>query len=90
MSDAHTDWKRLRQMSEAQIEHNALADPDAQPTTKAMWDQARVVLPDGEPRQMIAIRVSQRVLRHFRKNGRGYQSRINAVLESYVDQQERA
>ncbi len=47
------------------------------------WENAQPVMPDlTEP---ITLRVKQSVLRYFQAEGKkGYQSRINAVLESYV------
>jgi uncharacterized protein (DUF4415 family) len=85
MSTSKTDWDRLRNMTDEEIEAAAKADPDAQPTTKEMWHGARIVMPTGEPKEVITIRVSPKVLNFFKANGKGYQSRINTVLEAYVD-----
>jgi putative transcriptional regulator len=38
-----TDWQRLRDMTEAEVEAAALGDPDAQPLTGAMLAQMRRV-----------------------------------------------
>lgn len=40
-----TDWKRLAEMPEAEIEVNALSDADASPTDYDFWNDARVVTP---------------------------------------------
>jgi len=37
-----------------------------------------------EPKQVVNLRLSKRVLTRFRKDGPGWQTRINAVLESWV------
>jgi len=38
-----------------------------------------------KPKADLHMRIDQDVLDFFRKTGRGYQSRINAVLRSYVE-----
>ena len=48
----------------------------------AFWREAELVRPDRTER--ITLRVKRSVLDHFRAPGRGYQTRINRVLESYV------
>lgn len=48
----------------------------------AVWVRA-ATLPAGK--QQITIRIDQDVLDFFRLNGARYQSRINAVLRSYVE-----
>lgn len=49
---------------------------------EAFWREAELVEPD--PTEQITIRVKRSVLDHFRTPGKGYQTRINRVLESYV------
>lgn len=39
----HTDWARLRDMTEQEVHAAALADPDARPVTDAEWQAARKV-----------------------------------------------
>lgn len=48
----------------------------------AFWREADLVEPDRT--EQITLRVKRSVLDHFRAPGRGYQTRINRVLESYV------
>jgi uncharacterized protein (DUF4415 family) len=36
------------------------------------------------PKKAVSLRLSPRVLKHFRAGGRGWQTRINAVLEAHV------
>ncbi len=49
---------------------------------ETFWREAELVEPD--PTEQITIRVRRSVLDHFRAPGKGYQTRINRVLESYV------
>jgi uncharacterized protein (DUF4415 family) len=46
------------------------------------WDSVTVEMP--EPKGDLHMRVDRNVLGFFRKTGKGYQIRINAVLRSYV------
>ena len=46
------------------------------------WQQAELVEPDLT--EQITLRVERSVLAYFRAGGKGYQTRINRVLESYV------
>ena len=49
---------------------------------ESFWREAASVAPDRTER--ITLRVKRSVLDHFRSQGKGYQTRINRVLESYV------
>ena len=76
------DLTRLRRLSERELlatSPKELADlPDD------FWDQAIVVEP--VVKQPISLRVDADVLQWFKKQGPRYQSRINAVLRSYMTQ----
>jgi uncharacterized protein (DUF4415 family) len=83
-----TDWDRLRAMTEEEIEANAAADPDNPAWTDAELQAADLVLPSEEPKVPVSIRLDSEVLDYFKQAGRGYQSRINAVLLGYVRSQQ--
>ena len=52
------------------------------------WRQATLVEPDRT--EQISLRVRRSVLQWFKRPGRGYQTRINRVLETYVQAQREA
>ena len=60
------------------------------PTMNAMTVETRVgptaTVELPQPKSVLNMRVDRDVLDFFRSQGRGYQTRINAVLRSYVDQ----
>jgi len=58
-------------------------DPDAVPLD-IDWSDAVLIIPPKK--QAISIRVDEDVLNFFKKQGDGYQRRINAVLRSYMQQ----
>jgi uncharacterized protein (DUF4415 family) len=79
-----TDWARVDAMTEEEIDAAARSDPDAQPTDEAFWEEAVLVFPS---KQLVCIRIDRDVLDWFRSQGRGYQTRMNAVLRSYMEAQ---
>ena len=81
-TDSGTDWDRLRRMSDDEIHAAALADPDAQPTDETFWKNAKLVYP--EAKETITIRLDSEMVKWFKEQGKGYQTRINAVLCAYM------
>jgi len=47
------------------------------------WDNARLVMP--RPKPSISLRIDPEVLDWYKSLGRGYQTRMNAVLRSYME-----
>ncbi len=77
-------WSVFDALDDQQIVQAVAGDPDAAPIAgDEFWKNARVVLPLAK--QAISIRLDEDVLAYFKKLGPGYQSRINAVLRSYID-----
>jgi uncharacterized protein (DUF4415 family) len=50
---------------------------------KSFWKTARLTMP--EPKERLTIRVDHDVVQWLKQNGRGYQTRINAILRSYME-----
>ena len=48
--DSQTDWHRVKNMTESEIEAAAASDVDAQPTDEAFWADAKVMMPQPMPR----------------------------------------
>jgi uncharacterized protein (DUF4415 family) len=76
-----SNWKKAAAMSDEQLEASIAADPD-EAGMVIDWDKATVEMP--QPKALLNMRVDRDVLEFFRKTGKGYQTRINAVLRSYV------
>ncbi len=81
--DDKSDWKRAAALTDAEIEAAVSDDPDEAGMT-VDWTQASVELP--QPKAVLNMRVDRDVLEFFRRQGKGYQTTINAVLRSYVEQ----
>ena len=84
-NETATDWERLRHLSDADIHAAVVADPDIIPTDKDFWGSAEIVLP--QPKPTITIRIDSEVLAWLKGQGKGYQSRINAILRAYMKTQ---
>lgn len=84
LAKTRTDWKRVRSLSDREIRNAIEKDPEARPTDAKFWKKARVVLP--QPKQAITIRLDADLLTWLRRQ-KGYQTRINAVLRTYMDAQ---
>jgi len=76
---SRTDWKRIDAMRDEDID---LSDsPELGPDFFA-----NAIIWPG-PKKQITLRIDPDVLMFFRKQGRGYQTAINAVLRKYVEAQ---
>ena len=83
---SETDHALLKQLTPSQIEKMAVSDPDHPPLDDDFWKGV-----DHAPRkEAISIKLDEDVLTFFRKQGRGYQTRINAVLRRYMQAKRRA
>jgi len=64
-----------------EIRKGIAADPDAHATDEKFWKNAKVVWPTRK--QIVTMRLDADLLRWFRQQ-RGYQTRINAILRTYM------
>jgi uncharacterized protein (DUF4415 family) len=81
-----TDWKRVRALTDREIEEAIASDPDAAPLLDEEWFRtAKLVMP--ERKVPVSMRIDREVLEWFRRAGRGYLSRMHAVLRAYVEAQ---
>lgn len=81
-----TDWERLRSLDDKNIKDAVKDDPEVRPTNKDFWKHAKVVLP--RVKQTVTIRLDADLLGWLRQQ-KGYQTRINAVLRTYMEADKR-
>jgi uncharacterized protein (DUF4415 family) len=55
-----------------------LGQPDA-----LFWETAEVIMPSVK--QQITLKLAPQIIAYFKQHGRGVNTRINAVLKSYVE-----
>lgn len=73
-----TDWNRLRAMKDEDIDTSDIPELD-----ESFFKNARVVMPPEK--KHVSIRLDADVLDWMKAQGKGYQSRINAVLRAYYE-----
>lgn len=72
-----TGWAKLQNIADHEIDYS-----DIPPTDAKFWEKAKVVLP---PVKMhLSLRLDEDIVEWFKRQGAGYQTKINAVLRSYV------
>ena len=74
---SETDWDRVRAMTDEEIEANVDEADDG-----FIWSAAVMMPPIGK--EAVSIRLDADVLEYFKRGGKGYQTRINTVLRSYM------
>jgi uncharacterized protein (DUF4415 family) len=80
-SHGRANLAKLRRVTEAEI--NRSAPDELRNLPPDFWDEAVPVLPAAKI--PISLRVDADVLEFFRETGPKYQSRMNAVLRSYME-----
>ena len=74
----YSDIKRLENMKDSEIDYSDIPETD-----ESFWADAEVVMPRNKVH--VSIRLDADIVDWFKKQGRGYQSRINAVLKTYIE-----
>jgi uncharacterized protein (DUF4415 family) len=75
--ESRTDWERLKQMPDSDIDFGEI-----QELGEDFFANAKIRMP--QTKKAVSIRLDQDILAWFRHQGRGYQTRINSVLRSYM------
>jgi len=75
---SQTDWARIDAMRDEDIELADIPELD-----EAFFKNAVIRLP--EKKVPVTIRLDREVLEWFKAQGKGYQSRINALLKAYKE-----
>ncbi len=81
--ESKTNWAKVDAMTDADIARLTKDDPDE----NLEWGEWQVGIP--LPKQHLNLRIDADVLAWFKRQGRGYQTRMNAVLKAYVTAQKR-
>jgi uncharacterized protein (DUF4415 family) len=79
-----SDLDKLRRLTDEEIDASIVNDPDWEEFKDIDWSKAVLIIPPKK--KAISIRVDEDVLDYFKKQGAGYQRRMNAVLRSYMQQ----
>ena len=83
MSDSER-WEKFKNMKDEDIDYSDIPELTDEQLRSESW---QVVYPSEKKKINIAI--DEEVLEFFKKDGKGYQVRMNAVLAAYVKSQEK-
>jgi len=80
--DIMKESKKHRLEEIEKIQDNEIDYSDIPELDDSFWNNATIVYPENK--KPITLRLDTDVLEWFRSTGKGYQTRINAILKSYV------
>jgi uncharacterized protein (DUF4415 family) len=75
---SETDWDRIDAMRDEDLDTSDIPELD-----DSFFANAVIRLP--EPKASVTLRLDREVLDWFKSQGKGYQTRINAVLKGYKE-----
>jgi uncharacterized protein (DUF4415 family) len=87
--ESETDWARVDAMTEEELEAAIASDPDWADIPRDWYKHARPHYPAAK-RKEVRLRLDPDLLAWFKRQGPGYQARINAALRAFVEAHERA
>ena len=84
---SETDWKRIDAMTDADIDFSET--PEVTPEMFAQAILRRNFKPIPRKKQL-TLRIDSDVVDWYKNQGRGYQTRINALLRAYMKEHQRS
>lgn len=75
--ESRTRWRKLAALADEKIDTSDIPALD-----EDFFREATLRLPQAK--QLVSIRLDRDVLDWFKQQGKGYQTKINAVLQAYV------
>ena len=79
-----TDWKRVDGLSDRDIVRAIEDDPDTF-DPGAEWLRKASVPKPALPKERLTVRFDADMVSWFKRQGRGYQTRMNAILRAYFE-----
>ncbi|MCK9507776.1 MAG: BrnA antitoxin family protein [Pigmentiphaga sp.] len=87
-----TDWDHVRAWADKPVPYSPeddLYDPNDEAAVANFWKQAKISRPGRPPvavkRPTLNMRVDADVLEYLRASGKGWQTRVNALLREAVE-----
>jgi uncharacterized protein (DUF4415 family) len=79
---SRTDWKRVDALKESDIDLSEIREVSPEMFARAI---VRRGLKPVARKAQLTLRIDSDVLDWFRRQGQGYQTKINALLRAYMD-----
>ena len=73
--------EELAALLDEKIDYSDITELDA-----AFWNDAKIVFPEDNKKQL-TLRLDADIVEWFKSQGKGYQTRMNAVLRSFYESQ---
>ena len=83
---SETDWKRIDAMGDEDIDLSDIPEVTAEMFARGVV--RRGLKPVG-PKEQLTLRIDSDVVSWYRRQGRGYQTRINSLLRAYMEEHTR-
>ena len=74
----------------AALPDDAIDTSDIPELDEASWKSARLVMPDARKKAQVTAKFDADMVAWFKRQGRGYQARMNAVLRSFYEANRKA
>jgi uncharacterized protein (DUF4415 family) len=78
-----TNYKKINKLSDSDINYSDIPETDEE-----FWSDAQILFPSKKTH--LSIRLDDDIISWFKQFGRGYQTKINAVLRSYISSTQKA
>lgn len=82
--ESRTDLARVQAKTEEELERDIASDPDFCDVPENWYENAQAVMP--VPKKLLSLRLDSDIVDWFKRQGPGYQTRMNAVLRAYVQE----
>lgn len=79
---SETDWQRVDKLDDTEIDISDIAEVSPDMFAQAVVRRGLKTTPR---KQQLTLRVDNDVLEWFKRQGHGYQTKINALLRAYMD-----
>ncbi len=79
---SQTDWERLARLSDDEIDTSDIPEPTPEQLARAVLRKGLKPIPR---KRQVTLRLDADVLEWLKQQGKGYQSRINALLRAYME-----
>ena len=78
-----SDWNRVDRLSDEEIEKAIESDPDVAQALNEKWFKNAVL--KTPYKNSVTLRLDSDIVSFFKKQGKGYQTRINRVLRAFME-----
>ncbi len=76
-TSSKTNYKRINKLSDKDIDYSDIPETDEE-----FWSDAEILFPTKKTH--VSIRLDDDIISWFKQFGKGYQTKINSVLKSYI------